>query len=179
MFGKSLKKRLPDPQKVSSHKLLRWLGPTLTRPSLWQANRRSISLGLAIGIFCGLIIPLAQIPLAAVGAVVMRANLPIAMVSTLVTNPFTFAPVYFLAYQLGDYVLGMGQPTVTEAMIEAQVAQIGGGVSGWVERIADIGAPLFVGLFLLACVGSVLAYFTVSTVWRLAVVMRHRKRLRR
>lgn len=176
MFGKSLKKRLPDPQKVSNHKMLRWLGPTLTRPSLWQANRRSISLGLAIGVFFGLIIPLAQIPLAAVGAVLMRANLPIAMVSTLVTNPFTFAPVYFLAYQLGDYILGMGQPTVTEAMIEAQVSQMTGGVTAWLSRIAEIGAPLFTGLFVLACVGSVLAYFAVSLLWRLAVVIRYRKR---
>jgi len=53
MFGKSFKKYLPAPDKVSQHKMLRWLGPTLTRPSLWQANRRSIALGLAIGVFMG------------------------------------------------------------------------------------------------------------------------------
>jgi len=179
MFGRSLKKRLPDPQKVSSHKMLRWLGPTLTRPSLWQANRRSIALGLAIGVFMGLIIPLAQIPLAAIGAVLLRANLPIAMVSTLVTNPFTFAPLYFLAYRLGDYILGFGTPTLTEAMIDAQVAEMSTGIMGWIERIADIGAPLFTGLFVLASVMSVLTYFVVSLLWRLGVLLRHRKRQRR
>jgi uncharacterized protein (DUF2062 family) len=182
MFGKSVKKYLPAPDKVSQNKMLRWLGPTLTRPNLWQANRRSIALGLAIGVFMGLIIPLAQIPLAALGAVLLRANLPIAVASTLVTNPFTFAPLYFLAYRLGDFVLSLGDTTVpvlTEAMIEAQVAQLSSGSVGWFERIGDMGAQLFTGLFILACVSSVVVYLLVTVLWRLGVLLRHRKRQRR
>lgn len=180
MFGKSLKKYLPAPDKVSQHKMLRWMGPTLTRPSLWQANRRSIALGLAIGVFMGLLIPLAQIPLAALGAILLRANLPVAVASTLVTNPFTFAPVYFLAYQLGDFVLSFGEPGMTEAMIAAQVSQLSeqAGV-GWFERMGSIGAPLFTGLFILASVTAVLLYVGVSVLWRLGVIWRHRKRRNR
>lgn len=180
MFGKAVKKYLPAPDKVSQHKMLRWMGPTLTRPSLWQANRRSIALGLSIGVFMGLIIPLAQIPFAAILAIVLRANLPVAVASTLVTNPFTFAPVYFLAYKLGDFILNMGEPGMTEAMIDEQVAQVtqltDGGALGLFERIGDIGAPLFTGLFILASIAAVLVYFTVSLLWRLGVLLRHRKR---
>jgi len=183
MFGKSVKKYLPAPDKVSQHKMLRWMGPTLTRPSLWQANRRSIALGLAIGVFMGLIIPLAQIPLAALGAIILRANLPVAVASTLVTNPFTFAPVYFLAYQLGDFILNLGQPAMTDEMIAAQLAQVSQiseqvGV-GWFERISSVGAPLFTGLFVLASVMAILLYFGVSILWRLGVIWRHRKRRNR
>jgi len=180
MFGKALKKYMPAPDKVSQHKMLRWMGPTLTRPSLWQANRRSIALGLSIGVFMGLIIPLAQIPFAAILAILLRANLPVAVASTLVTNPFTFAPVYFLAYKLGDFILNAGEPVLTEAMIDSQVAQVTqlteGGALGIFQRIGDIGAPLFTGLFILASITAVLVYFTVSLLWRLGVLLRHRKR---
>ena len=180
MFGKALKKYLPAPDKVSQHKMLRWMGPTLTSPSLWQANRRSIALGLSIGVFMGLIIPLAQIPLAAVLAIFLRANLPVAVASTLVTNPFTFAPLYFLAYKLGDFILNAGKPAMTEAMIDSQVAQLtDGGALGLFERIGDIGAPLFTGLFILASVTSVLVYFAATLLWSLGVLLRHRKRRQR
>lgn len=179
MVAKRVKKYLPASDKVSEHKLLRWLGPTLTKPSLWQINRRSISLGLAIGVFWGFLIPLAQIPFAAVVAVFMRANLPMAMASTLVTNPFTFAPVYFLAYQFGDWLLGDQSWQLTEEMLAQQMSQISVTSMGWIERIGDVAAPLFTGLAIFACAGAVLGYFAVSVIWRLAVVMRYRKRQRR
>jgi uncharacterized protein (DUF2062 family) len=179
MVARRVKKFLPASDKVAQHKLLRWLGPTLTRPSLWQINRRSIALGLAIGVFFGLLIPLAQIPFAAVLAVILRANLPMAVGSTLVTNPFTFAPVYFLAYQFGVFILGDSGPEITEEMLSEQMSQISVTSVGWLDRIGDVAAPLFTGLLIFACAGAVLCYVTVSLLWRLAVVLRYRKRGRR
>ena len=179
MVAKRVKKYLPASDKVSQHKMLRWLGPTLTKPSLWQINRRSIALGLAIGVFWGLLVPLAQIPLAAMAAVLLRANLAIAVTSTLVTNPFTFAPVYFLAYQFGEWLLDDQGPQVTEAVLAEQMSQISVTSTGWIDRIGDIAAPLFTGLGLFAVVGALLSYLTVTLLWRLAVVMRYRKRQRR
>lgn len=178
MVAKRVRKYLPASDKVSQHKMLRWLGPALTKPSLWQINRRSIALGLAIGVFWGLLIPLAQIPFAAIAAVLLRANLAIAVTSTLVTNPFTFAPVYFLAYQLGDFLLGDKGPEVTEAMLSEQMSQISVTSMGWMDRIGDIAAPLFAGLTLFATAGAVICYLTVSLLWRLAIVLRYRKRQR-
>lgn len=179
MVAKRVKKYLPASDKVSQHKLLRWLGPSLTKPSLWQINRRSIALGLAIGVFWGLLIPLAQIPFAAVMAVFLRANLPMAVGSTLVTNPFTFAPVYFLAYQFGELVLGDDGPQVTEAMLAEQMSQVSVTSTGWLDQIGGIAAPLFTGLAIFASLGAVLCYFAVTLLWRLAVVLRYRKRQRR
>ncbi|HEY7804470.1 MAG TPA: DUF2062 domain-containing protein, partial [Orrella sp.] len=177
MVAKRVKKYLPASDKVSQHKMLRWLGPTLTKPSLWQINRRSIAMGLAIGVFWGFLIPVAQIVFAAIMAVFLRANLPMAIGSTLVTNPVTFAPVYFLAYQFGDFVLGKSGPDVTEEMLAAQMGQISVTSAGWIDRIGDVAAPLFTGLVVFASVGAVLSYVVVSLLWRLAVVLRYRKRL--
>ena len=36
----------------------------------------------------------------------MRANVPAAVSSTLVSNPLTFAPIYYLAYRTGLLVTG-------------------------------------------------------------------------
>jgi uncharacterized protein (DUF2062 family) len=59
----------------------------------------------------------------------------------------------------------------------AQVTQLtDGGALGLFERIGDIGAPLFTGLFILASVTAVLMYFTVNILWRLGVLLRQRKR---
>lgn len=178
MINKSVKRYLPSPDKVAQNRWLRWLGPTLTHPCLWQANRRSIALGLSIGLFMGLLIPLAQIPFAAILAVVFRANLPMAMASTLVTNPFTFAPVYFAAYKLGDFVLSMGDTSLSDAAIDARLASVtADAVSmSWFDQISSIGAPLFTGLAIIASVTAVLAYFVVSFLWRLGMRLKHRKR---
>ena len=178
MVAKRVKKYLPASDKVSQHKMLRWLGPTLTKPTLWQINRRSIAMGLAIGVFWGLLIPLAQIPFAAIAAMLLRANLAIAVTSTLVTNPFTFAPVYFLAYQFGEWLLDDQGPQVTEAMLAEQMSQISVTSTGWIERIGDVAAPLFTGLAIFATVGSLLCYLIVTLLWRLAIVLRYRKRQR-
>ena len=43
---------------------------------------------------------------AAVASLFWRANLWIAAVSTLISNPFTYAPIYYFAYQLGAALLG-------------------------------------------------------------------------
>ena len=117
--------------------------------------------------------------LAAMAAVLLRANLAIAVTSTLVTNPFTFAPVYFLAYQFGEWLLDDQGPQVTEAVLAEQMSQISVTSTGWIDRIGDIAAPLFTGLGLFAVVGALLSYLTVTLLWRLAVVMRYRKRQRR
>jgi uncharacterized protein (DUF2062 family) len=56
---------------------------------------------MALGFFFGLLVPLAQIPLSAAAAVTLRANVPAAVASTLVTNPVTFGPLYYAAWRLG------------------------------------------------------------------------------
>src|SRR4051794_35702085 len=91
--------RIPSREHLQSNRWLRWLGPLLNDPRLWHMSRRGIALGLALGVFFGLLIPVAQIPVSAAAAVLLRANLPMAAASTFVTNPVTFGPVYYGAYR--------------------------------------------------------------------------------
>jgi uncharacterized protein (DUF2062 family) len=57
-------------------------------------------------VFFGLLIPVLQILFAALFAVFLRANLPIAAAATLVSNPLTYAPLYVAAYRVGTNLIG-------------------------------------------------------------------------
>lgn len=168
-----LRQWLPSPESVRSNRWLRWLGPALHHPRLWHFSRKGIALGLALGIFFGLLIPVAQIPLAATAAVVLRANLPMAVTSTLVTNPVTFGPVYYAAYKTGQFVLGIDGGSPSGKALETAPSVPPDEVEPtWGERLAaawhwmtDAGKPLVVGLALFACVGGLTTYLITSLVW--------------
>lgn len=90
----------------------RWIRPVahrLVHPSLWHLNRRSVSKALAIGLLSAFIVPIGQFICAALLAIPTRANVPVAAAATLVTNPITFPPIYYAAYQLGA---GLGLDTI-------------------------------------------------------------------
>ena len=101
-----IRRRLPDPETLQRNRWLRWIGPRLLHPRLWHFSRKAVALGVALGVFFGLLIPIAQIPAAVGAALVLRANVPVAVVSTLVSNPFTYGPLYYGAWRLGCVVLG-------------------------------------------------------------------------
>jgi len=167
-----LKRLLPSAEGVRHNRWLRWVGPALQHPRLWHITRRGVALGVALGIFFGLLIQVAQIPFSAAAAVVLRANIPAAVASTLVTNPVTFAPIYYAAYHLGAMLRGEeGNPQDLK-----QVAATGADDERtWMERIAALGKPLLLGLVILACSMGALAYLLVSGLWRLQITLAWRR----
>lgn len=176
MLPERFRRFMPDPHTLCEHRVLRWLGPRLHHPRLWHVNRRGIALGIAIGIFFGLLIPVAQILFAALAALLLRANIPAAVGSTLITNPFTFAPVYYAAYHLGVWMLGHTRMPVTEVDLQHVAAETTTGLALWVDRLASVGAPLALGLLTLAVCLSVLTYFAVHWTWRLRIVRAWQRR---
>ena len=181
-----IKTWLPKPETLQSSRWLRWMGPVLNHPRLWHFSRKGISLGLALGIFFGLLIPVAQIPFAAAMAVALRANVPMAVASTLVTNPVTFGPVYYGAYRLGKAVLGENAPTEREIKSELQAAQDespaiegpGNRLRHAFAQLTTVGKPLVVGLAIVASLSGIAVYFLVSGVWILRTHWQRNQRLR-
>lgn len=167
---------LPDPHTLREHRALRWMGPWLHHPRLWHVNRRGIAMGLAIGVFFGLLIPVAQILFATAVALLLRANIPAAVGSTLITNPITFAPVYYAAFHLGEWMLGRAHVPVSEVDLESVAANTATGLALWMDRLAAVGAPLALGLLTLAVSLSLLIYFAVHWTWRLRIVRAWQRR---
>ncbi len=181
MFDR-FKRLIPSPDALRRSRWLRWLGPALYDPRLWRMSRRGVALGMSLGVFFGLLVPIAQIPLAAGAAVALRANVPSAIASTLVTNPVTFGPVYFAAWRLGTFVLGKPDLPVPEALEPYAEADVRPGET-WLQRIyrhvTGVGKPLVVGLSILAVVIGLLTYAAVSGLWYLKVAWTWRTRRRR
>ena len=182
---KRLKAWLPSPDSIRNNRWLRWMGPTLHHPRLWHFSRKGIAMGLALGIFFGLLVPVAQMPLSAAAAVILRANLPMAVASTLVTNPVTFGPVYYGAYRVGKAVLG--EPPLTEAQASALLerAEKTQQAEGWkdrldgaMRRLSTVGKPLVVGLAIVATLSGLAVYFIISAIWILRVRWSRSRRLK-
>jgi uncharacterized protein len=178
---KLLRKFLPDGDAVRDHKHLAWLKrwPWLNHPNLWHLNRDSVAGGVAIGLFSGLVPGPLQMLAAAVLAIPLKKNLPVALVTTLYTNPFTIAPLYLLAYGYGRLLLGGGHNSIEVEPYQWDWSNLSASLDGLLHWTLSLGKPLAVGLPALALTLAVLGYLAVQVGWRLWVVTTWRARVHR
>jgi uncharacterized protein (DUF2062 family) len=170
-------KFLPPHETVKSHRWLKPFGHWLQYPNLWHLHRRSVAGGVSVGLFCGLVPGPLQMISAALLAVLFRVNLPVALITTLYTNPFTIVPLYLVAYELGAWISGaqsgvVVQPSFPELHWQNMAHEL------W-DWMVMLGEPLLVGLLLLASSLAIIGYFAVRVAWRVAVMWRWRARQKR
>lgn len=187
-----LRRWLPKPETIRQARWARWLGPWLHHPRLWHLSRRGIALGFSLGIFFGLLLPLGQIPLAGGAAILLRANLPVAIASTFVSNPITFPAIYYVAYKLGAMLVGADESALPPGfedqgkwpdplLIERQVAdtrELGFIAATW-ARLEAMGKPLLAGIAVMSVGGGLFAYALANALWRLNARLAWRRRLRK
>jgi uncharacterized protein (DUF2062 family) len=165
-----LRRSLERYSALRHHPWLARFGPALQHPRIWQLHRQSVPLGAAIGSFFAFAVPLGQIPLAALTAVLLRANVPAAALFTFITNPFTFGPVYYLAYQLGAWLLNVRGRVVREADLALPDMASGHAFADWWRTLGEYGLPLLLGLGLFALCVPPLVYLCLRLLWRLQVL---------
>ena len=178
MPRKHLRKLLPSAHSMREHRHLRPFGSLLHHPNRWHLNRHSVAGGVAVGLFTGLIPGPVQMLFAAIFAVVFRVNLPVAVFTTLYTNPFTFIPLYLLAYEVGAFVTGKGNG-IHNLRTEFQTESLADWLPAFFNWLGSLGMPLLVGVPILASTFSVCGYFLVRGLWRLHVVISWRRRQRK
>ena len=173
-----LKKFLPSYEIIQKSRWLRPFKTWLHHPNLWHLHRRSVAGGVAVGLFTGLIPGPLQMVGAALLAVLFRVNLPLALFTTLYSNPLTIAPLYLLAYELGALVTGQHNHLSLAHFATPQLSW-----SSWastmLDWIASFGKPLAVGLPLLAITLSIVGYFSVRLLWYVMVAWEWRRRAAR
>lgn len=137
---------------------------------------------MAVGLFAGLIPgsnPV-QFFFAALFAVMFKVNLPVAVATTLYSNPFTIVPIYIAAHALGELVIGNGAkgnlPQNELHLMDKSISEWGPTLIDW---MVSQGKPLLVGLLLLALLLSFIGYFVVRGGWRLYTLYAWRKRAKR
>ena len=178
MPRKFFRKYLPDPQALRSSRLVAAFGRWLHHPNLWHLNRRSVSGAVAIGLFAGLVPGPLQMLTALALAVPLKKNLPIALLVTLYTNPFTIVPLYLLAYAYGSLLLP-GERAAHVTHFEFDWGNFAESLRGLGEWMLSLGKPLAVGLVALGCTLALIGYVAVQIGWRLYVVAAWRARARR
>jgi uncharacterized protein (DUF2062 family) len=140
-------------------------GDSLFHPSLWHLNRRSAAGGVAVGLFCGLIPGPLQMIGAGIACLFFRVNLPVALVTTLYTNPLTIVPLYLIAYELGSFVLRSTATHPVTTPPDIDWAHAGEWVRAMGEWAIGLGPPLAFGVLLLACLLAIIGYILVRTLW--------------
>lgn len=153
-----------DRHKLAEHRWLKPIAHRLHDPKLWHLQHEAVARGAAIGIFWGFAAPVAQLLLAAATSVFWRANIPVAMGATLITNPFTIGFWLFLAYEIGALVID-APPRVSKADSSSTLA--------WVT---SFGWPAVIGMAVFAVAGSLAAYLLVKLGWRVRVWLKRRGR---
>ena len=177
MLRKRFQKFLPSHDSVKQNRYLVLFGSALQHHNLWHLNRRSVAGGVAVGLFCGLIPGPLQMLGSTLLSVILRVNLPVALVATLYTNPFTIVPLYFAAYKVGALVTGHRAGSAP-AQLELTLSAPGQWLPMLLDWITAMGKPFAIGLPLLASILAVTGYFAVLGGWRLYVLIAWRKRTR-
>jgi len=141
----------------------------LAHPTFLSVSRRSVAGAVWIGLFIGLLPLPGQTVIALFAALLLRVNVPIAAITTWVTNPVTIAPVFYWEYTLGRIILDL-PPRNFAIELSWQ----------WVTSgLVAIWKPLLLGCFISATIVASLGYLSVSIAWRVLVAARYRDRHRR
>lgn len=111
---------------------------------------------------------------------IFKVNLPVAVATTLYSNPFTIVPIYIAAYTLGEFAI---RQSGDESLPPAELHLLDKNISEWVPALVDwissLGKPLLVGLLLLGLLLSFIGYFTVRAGWRFYAIYVWPKRAQR
>jgi len=83
----------PTREKLESNRYIRPFASRVLRSDLWRFTRRSVPRGIALGLFVGILIPFAHSFVAALTAVFVRANVPVAIAATWTSNPATWVVI--------------------------------------------------------------------------------------
>lgn len=146
---------------------LRPFASLLHHPVYFSINRRSVSSAMAIGLFVAMLPMPGHMLLVLVLGLLLRANLPVALLVIWISNPLTYAPIFYGEYQLGNYLLG-----VTPAEFN-----MGASWTEFRELLTRTWRPLWFGAIVSGLLLAVLGYGLTNAAWRVHTLGRYRRRI--
>ncbi len=156
-----LQKIIPNRAKLENHKVLKPVAKWLGNPKIWHFNRRAIAMGVAIGFFFGSLPIAGQMLLSAIVSIVSKANMPISVVATWISNPITM-PFFFTAnYYFGAWLLQ--RPSL-------QLHAMDWSLQGLLQLGGEILVPLFFGSIVIGVILSTTSYIVIRIMWRLHIL---------
>ena len=136
----------------------------------WGNRRKTIVPAFSLGLFVACMPFPGHFIYATLAALVLRINIPVAAVTTLIINPLTAGPILYFEYQLGALLLSIESgPPQFELSID------------WVTHtFVSIWQPMLLGSVLVGAVVALLGFVVLDALWRNSLAnYKSRKRNRR
>ncbi|WP_267349068.1 MULTISPECIES: DUF2062 domain-containing protein [unclassified Sphingomonas] len=172
-----MRRNMPTRDSMEQSRLLRPVAHRVLAPELWRFTRRSVPRGVALGMVAGFLFPVAQIAIAALFALPARANVPVAALTTFITNPLTTPILWYIAYQIGHWLLRTDTPLIAQPVAET--------ATGWLQWATgafhwlwEQGPAFGLGLCVLTAACAILGYAGTALGWRLWIAHKWRVRHR-
>jgi len=160
------KRHIPRREQLARYRLLRPFTALMTDPGMWALSRRSTAKGFGVGVFCAwLPIPFQTLVVLAL-TVWWRVNLPVALLASFISNPFTMGPMMFSSYTLGNWMLQRPPKVEQESFSLGLILQ----------EVERIGTPLLVGAITLGIITALISATVINITWRYSLMRQFRRR---
>ncbi|MBH0064313.1 DUF2062 domain-containing protein [Psychrobacter sp. SCQQ22] len=172
---KRLKSLLPTPEKILESRTLKLFAPHLADPRLWHFNRHSLNKAVYIGVLSAFFPLPGQMLIALVGSLIFRANVPMALGLTWITNPLTSLPIFYAGYYIGAKIIDA--PVLSLRLIGRMIADfslwvLSDGANPFITYRGTVSIAAFcIGLTILAVLTSIICGLAFKAIWRYKTVV--------
>ena len=165
---------IPTREQLEKNRWVKPFAKYVLRSDLWRFNRRSVPRGMALGLFVGIMIPLAHFVTAALLAVFVRANIPVALAATFIGFPAFLPFIFYAADKVGGWLLRVDAMTVVAPVSQTMQATE---TDHLLALLTQKGPTVAFGMFVIATVLASLGYLLSSFYWRWRVSNKRAQRL--
>lgn len=167
-----IKKHLPTRRKIQQSIPNGMKG--VRKPALWCFECDCVARGVAVGLFVAFLPVPFQMLIAVLFAMISRANLPIAVALTWVSNPLTFGPLTYLTYFVGTLITGEKVTTVSIEDLRWNFENFSTLWSTFVTWLSQFGKVFFIGLPFVALGSAIIGYLAIIICWQSHKLIRAR-----
>jgi uncharacterized protein len=173
-----ISRNMPTRAELEENRFMRPFASRVLRPELWRFTRRSVPRGVALGMFLGifLMIPGVQFVGTALAALSVRANVPVALGMTLLSNPVTTPFILVAATAAGNRTFQLSADVSTVKMLIAKGASLSEW-SGWL--FSDAAPAMIGGLFIIGAISAAVCYMLSVIGWRWWIGRKWQRRKRK
>lgn len=162
-----IQRYMPNHHHIRNHRHLRHFGILLHNPDLWHLNRHSVAGSFFIGLFTAFIPLPFQMVIAAALAIAFHVNLPIAVALVWITNPLTMPALFFFAYKVGTWIMGVS--LAGDFTFELSLRW-------FIDGMDAVWQPFLVGCTTVGLISGIIGFIAIKLLWRAYVSYRWRRR---
>ena len=158
---KRFQRYIPDATQLKKYKVLKVFGRYIEDPLLWHMNRRSVTRAFGIGLFISYLPLIGHMFLAALCAILFRANLPIAVALVWIVNPITIVPMLTAAVLVGAKFMHIDLHGVHFTSL---------------TMIKELWQPFVLGCLICGTLLAISGYLAMRLIWRFHTIRKWQSR---